>query len=179
MKCDEVKPACGPCAKGNRACLYGALPSELDRADQALLDGNNQSPKAEHSSKSVPADSSIESPDRSRSHASFSRTDANAVAKRTSFSDTVEDRPSSKQWPATPTDDSLQAFSPQSSYSNSTGYGTEVAPLRWFGLLAGDAVQGTLDLPSLEGLSDAALAQRYELHRDGAPTQVGSLTVMA
>lgn len=56
--------------------------------------------------------------------------------------------------------------SPQSNYSNSTGYGTEVAPLRWFGLLAGDA--GSLDPTSLETLGDAALARRYELHPDGA-----------
>lgn len=61
----------------------------------------------------------------------------------------------------------MSITSPQSSYSTSTGYGTEVAPLRWFGLLAGDAANGNLDLPSLENLSDAALAQRYQLHPDG------------
>lgn len=64
-----------------------------------------------------------------------------------------------QQWTPTATvDDTLQIPSPQSNYSNSTGYGTEVAPLRWFGLLAGDAANGSLDLPSLDNLSDAALA---------------------
>ena len=177
MKCDEVKPVCGPCAKGNRACLYGALPSETDATDHAILNDNTPS-NAGNSSRSERAEFSIASPDHRRSHGSFGHPGA-TTAKRASFSDTVENRPSSKQWPATPTDDSLHAFSPQSSYSSSTGYGTEVAPLRWFGLLAGDAAQGSLDLQSLESLSDAALAQRYELHRDGVSNQVCSLIATA
>jgi hypothetical protein len=72
---------------------------------------------------------------------------------------------SEQQWPRTPiAEDALPIASPQSGYSTSTGYGTEVAPLRWFGLLAGDATNGSLDL---EALSDAALAQRHRLHPDG------------
>lgn len=169
MKCDEVKPVCGPCSKGNRACLYGAVPSALDTSGRGVLDSENAPPNADNDPNPLRADSSLVSPGQSTSHSGFSRTAA--TAKRASFSDTVENRPSSRQWPVTPTDDSLQAFSPQSSYSNSTGYGTEVAPLRWFGLLAGDAAQGNLDLPSLESLSDAAHARRYELHRDGVSPQ--------
>jgi hypothetical protein len=65
-------------------------------------------------------------------------------------------------------DDTMITLSPQSTYSSSTGYGTEVAPLRWFGLLAGDA-QGNLDGLSLDSLSDAALARRQEMY----PTQDG------
>jgi hypothetical protein len=65
-------------------------------------------------------------------------------------------------------DDAMITLSPQSTYSSSTGYGTEVAPLRWFGLLAGDA-QGNLDGLSLDSLSDAALARRQEMY----PTQAG------
>lgn len=65
-------------------------------------------------------------------------------------------------------EDTLGITSPQ---STSTGYGTETAPLRWFGLLAGDAVDNSLDLPSLETLSDAALAQRYQVHPDGVTAQ--------
>lgn len=68
-------------------------------------------------------------------------------------------------------DDALQTTSPRSSYSASTGYGTEVAPLRWFGLLAGDAKDVNLDLPSLEALGESALAQRYRLHSDGVSVQ--------
>ena len=173
MKCDEVKPVCGACAKGNRACLYGALPPVFDATDPAILHAERATHEADDYSTPARANSTTASPDRSRSHASFSV--PTAATKRASFSDAVDNRPSSKQWPTTPTDDSLQAFSPQSSYSNSTAYGTEVAPLRWFGLLAGDVAQGTLDLPSLESLSDAALAQRYELHRNGVSTQVGRL----
>ncbi|KAK5112807.1 hypothetical protein LTR85_011141 [Meristemomyces frigidus] len=59
-------------------------------------------------------------------------------------------------------------MSPQSSYSTSTGYGTEVAPLRWFGLLAGDACNGDLECSSLETLGDAALARRF--HSEGVDT---------
>lgn len=62
----------------------------------------------------------------------------------------------------------MSILSPQSTYSNSTGYGTEVAPLRWFGLLAGDAANGSLDLPGLESLGDNALSQRWQAYPDGA-----------
>lgn len=76
-------------------------------------------------------------------------------------------QPASSQWPTTPGgDDALLMLSPHSTLS-SAGYGTEVAPLRWFGLLATDAADVSLDLPALENLSENALAQRYHLHPDG------------
>ncbi|KAF2762761.1 hypothetical protein EJ05DRAFT_432991 [Pseudovirgaria hyperparasitica] len=36
MKCDEVKPVCGPCAKGNRDCVYGHAKSALDARLQTI-----------------------------------------------------------------------------------------------------------------------------------------------
>lgn len=164
MKCDEVKPVCGPCAKGSRPCVYGSLP-EIDTAIQ-----NGQA--RHNSTASVATSASAPSPVNQRSHLSISANSDSRPPKRASFSNNTETRSSSKQWPATPTDDGLQITSPQSNYSNSTGYGTEVAPLRWFGLLAGDAAHASLDLNSLETLSDAALARRYEIHPEGVSTLV-------
>lgn len=142
MKCDEVKPTCGPCAKGNRACVYG--PGSVDEASRS-----NSAPYPSSSDQSTPT------LQQQRSH-------------QGSFSSSTDNRqPTSNPWPTTPTaDDSLHILSPQSTYS-SAGYGTEVAPLRWFGLLATDAADVSLDLPALENLSENALAQRYRVHPDG------------
>lgn len=169
MKCDEVKPVCGPCAKGNRPCVYGSLPPEIDTA---LSDGG----QARHNSTtSIATSASAVSPVDQRSFPSISSSSDIQPPKRASFSINTETRSLSKQYPATPIDDSLQITSPQSSYSNSTGYGTEVAPLRWFGLLAGDVAHASLDLPSLETLSDAALARRYEIHPEGVSSHVSKI----
>jgi len=125
MKCDEVKPTCGPCAKGSRACVYGELPAA--RNSSASETGNTCN------SEFGPAPPP---PCSHQSHPSFSSSTA-----------PTPQVPQTQQWPATPgpatsPEESFHVLSPQSSYSNSTGYGTEVAPLRWFGLLAGDAVDG-------------------------------------
>ena len=141
MKCDEVKPVCGPCAKGNRTCVYGdPLGEAAARGDEGAdytISGAQMSPIQQR------------------------------TAHHASFSSTSDSRPS-QQWPPTPTaGDSLQMTSPQSNYSSSTGYGTEVAPLRWFGLLATDAQDVSLELPSPETLNDHPFAQRSRLHPDG------------
>lgn len=143
MKCDEVKPVCGPCAKGNRTCVYG------DPSTEGTPTRTNTAPYPSTSDQGTPV---IQQ--RHSHHGSFSST-------------TDTRPPTSNRWPTTPTaDEPLQITSPQSTYS-STGYGTEVAPLRWFGLLAGDAKDVSLDLPSLESLGENALAQRYRVHPDG------------
>ena len=143
MKCDEMKPVCGPCAKGNRSCVYAStsVDSTPSRNDTAPY------PSASNQSTQILQ--------QQHSHSG-------------SLSSAAEAGPStSNQWPTTPTvDDALQITSPHSTYSSS-GYGTEVAPLRWLGLLAGDASEVSLDLPSLENLSETALAQRYRVHPDG------------
>lgn len=170
MKCDEIKPVCTPCAKGNRPCVYGPLPTEVETSAQ------NGHPRHD-STTSIATSASPRSPLNQRSHPSISSVSEIAPPpppKRASFSTGTETRPASTQWPATPIDDGLQILSPQSSYSNSTGYGTEVAPLRWFGLLAGDAASASLDPLSLETLSDAALSRRYEIHPEGVSTQVSA-----
>ncbi|KAF2209291.1 hypothetical protein CERZMDRAFT_47195 [Cercospora zeae-maydis SCOH1-5] len=141
MKCDEVKPQCGPCAKGNRPCVYGASVSQI-------LPTARASQQPYYPKPSSPVDER---------------------APRASLSSDQSDTETSKPWPAQSGDDeALHITSPQSTYSNSTGYGTEVAPLRWFGLLAGDAVTGAPDVLSLEVLGDAALVRRHEMFPDGA-----------
>ncbi|EGP91883.1 uncharacterized protein MYCGRDRAFT_67482 [Zymoseptoria tritici IPO323] len=156
MKCDEVKPVCGPCGKANRVCIYGSLP------DNASEDGSvGATPKVHASPISTPNAAPVSSHRRWPSAA-----------------ESLETRPTPRMYPATPAptgDEGMVQLSPQSSYSNSTGYGTEVAPLRWFGLLAGDAAQSNLDTPTLESLSDAALARRQELY----PTQDARLASAA
>lgn len=118
MKCDEIKPTCGPCAKGNRACLYGALPTEGNSASEGANVYDAFSPAATNTSHQ----------------------------HQSSMSTSSEPRLQPHQWPTTSgAEDSLQIMSPQSSYSTSTGYGAEVAPLRWFGLLAGDAANGKIN----------------------------------
>ncbi|KAK3720337.1 hypothetical protein LTR37_003748 [Vermiconidia calcicola] len=70
--------------------------------------------------------------------------------------------------PVTPHgDDALDTTGPRSSFSTSTRYGNDGAPLRWFGLLVGDASDIDLDLPSAETLPENALAQEYQLHPAG------------
>jgi len=142
MKCDEIKPVCGPCSKGGRPCVYGALPTD------SVSTSENENPCGSPSR-----------PVRQLQGSSSSHKEADGR---------IHTKTSQMQWPAISTaEDAVYTKSPQSTYSSSTGYGTEVAPLRWFGLLAGDAANSSLDLPSLETLSDAALAQRHHLHPDG------------
>lgn len=151
---------CGPCAKGSRPCVYGTLPPDLDGRVSSSVSTAPASPvphRPHHASVSSEPPANQPIPPASHHRHSFSA---------------PSERPQSQQPPPTPTDDGLQQItSPQSSYSNSTGYGTEVAPLRWFGLLAGDAATGSLGIPSLETLGDAALARRHELHPDGVSRQ--------
>lgn len=49
--------------------------------------------------------------------------------------------------------------SPQSSLSSV--YGTDVAPLRWFGLLAGDVPYSATEISPLQALGDVASSQNY------------------
>ena len=141
MKCNEVKPICGQCAKGNRTCVYGVLstdstPPRISTA--TFTSGDDQRPP---------------NPPQHSQHGSFSST-------------TDVRQQGLQQGPTTPTaNDTLQITSPQNTYSST--YGTEVAPLRWFGLLVGDAADISLDLPSPESLSESALSQRHRLHPDG------------
>lgn len=59
-------------------------------------------------------------------------------------------------------DDTVQVTSPQSSLGSA--FGTDVAPLRWFGLLAGDVPYDTQEISPLEALGSVASSQRYLQH---------------
>ena len=154
-----MKPVCGPCNRGGRECVYGALPSGDDLSPKASDKRIDPSSNATSGAQHMPG---RPDPPQPTSRPVSDQQPHNGHASR------PEQRTVSQPWPQTPvTDENLQTTSPRSTFSTSTGYGTEVAPLRWFGLLAGDAQNGSLDLPALESLSDAALASRYHLHPDG------------
>jgi hypothetical protein len=59
-------------------------------------------------------------------------------------------------------DDTAQMTSPQSSLGSA--FGTDVAPLRWFGLLANDVPYGAQEISPLETLGSVASSQRYLQH---------------
>lgn len=56
----------------------------------------------------------------------------------------------------------MQVVSPQSHYSASTSYDTETAPLRWFGLLAGDAANVGKDASPNDSLGITALSPQLQ-----------------
>jgi hypothetical protein len=66
-------------------------------------------------------------------------------------------------------DDTVPVTSPQSSLGSA--YGTDVAPLRWFGLLASDVPYDSHEISPLETLGSVASSQRYLQH----PRSVESL----
>ena len=147
MKCDEVQPGpCGPCAKGDRNCVYGVAQIET-------------APSSENGATST--SSGVQIPTIPQQHSS----------RHSLGSSNLDTRPQdSHEWPTSPvTDDSVQITSPQSSYSNlSSRYGTDVAPLRWLGLLAGDASDVSLDLSPLETFNNNSVAQKYQYSHAGA-----------
>ncbi|KAK3683164.1 hypothetical protein LTR37_020503 [Vermiconidia calcicola] len=137
MKCDESKPTCGPCAKGSRNCTY----ANVLRLD--TLEGAGSTTFASTSEQRAPA------------HQQHSRyKDATSRARQ----------PAPQCRPVTPPrDDALEITGPRSSFSTSARHGNDGAPLRWFGLLVGDASDIDLDLPSLDMIPGNALAQRHQL----------------
>lgn len=146
MKCDETRPICGPCKKASRECVYGSANAGLHASRNT---GVGQQCRSSPTPNPAPAD----------------QPQASAPDQRSTFtavsSGTEAISPLIQQWPNTPI--SGETYSPQSAYSSSSTYGVEVAPLRWYSLLAGDvASEASNDLPL--DLSDAAFANRYRGH---------------
>lgn len=143
LKCDE-KPICGPCTRANRECVYG-------RAKPAADDGRS---------------SDMVHQDRSALQAASPRrrSNSNAVPPGT---DTRS--PSLQQW-SDPTF-AGDMCSPQSVLSSSTAFGVEVAPLRWYSLLAGDAATGTHTQGDL--LNSTLAAERQP--QDSTTTQISTI----
>lgn len=140
MKCDEVRPVCGPCTKASRACVYGSL---------------NASPSANR--RQVAHSGSIVSPEPASAHqeATLPASGVDAAAESTATGPLL-----AQQLHSPP-----GVSSPHSVHSNSTAYGVEVAPLRWYSLLAGDAATDSAhSAANLDNLSDAALVHSYGNH---------------
>jgi hypothetical protein len=142
-KCDEVKPICGPCAKGQRPCEYGTPATTVVQAHAP------PSQISEPTTTTSPGNTFLE----------------NRPGDHTRFSPIPPDQELNRPWPDESVDDTVQITSPRSSLGSA--YGTEVAPLRWFGLLAGDMPYDQNRSP-LDTLGDAASSQRYIQHPQGA-----------
>ncbi|KAF2087784.1 hypothetical protein K490DRAFT_40883 [Saccharata proteae CBS 121410] len=107
MKCDEVKPVCGPCAKGSRPCVYNAMPKVTQ--ERASLPGL---PRARWNP-------SVDPP----------QLHGRPPQERSAPGDGPQPQYSSPQ---------EEMYSPQSTLGSGV-YNSELASLRWFGLLADDA----------------------------------------
>lgn len=110
MKCDEVKPQCGPCAKGNRPCVYGPLPPEPDSATAGSV--ASIPPYYAASGAEIPLP--VHDRPRPASVATEPGAQSNVLPEQS------ETR-IGKQWSAAPVDEVTQITSPQSSSSTSTG----------------------------------------------------------
>lgn len=196
MKCDEVKPICGPCSKGNRPCVYNTpaktsgtaqpqqssgassrsaqpapQPSPLEQQQRVLPPQQQQHAQQLHHHHVQPQQAAQQF--RLPSLQQVSQPPAD-MARRQQGSGTVRSSiaaPAQVRWdpsieaPALPagireaqppgegpaagvqqhispplpwTGPQEDTMSPQSTLS-SNPYPAEIAPLRWFGLLAGDA----------------------------------------
>ncbi len=127
LQCDEVKPACGNCAKGSRPCVYLA----------ELTEGHGQT------EFSRPTTGHEDDATRTQRH-----------MQRVSVSNGFKglDSPLQRTIASSLDDgDRMGITSPESRYTAFSSNGAELAPLRWLGLLANDANDVNLDLPVIEG----------------------------
>ncbi|KAF2138750.1 uncharacterized protein K452DRAFT_276488 [Aplosporella prunicola CBS 121167] len=124
MKCDEVKPVCGPCAKGHRPCVYSASVKVRVSLFRPVIRSAILPPPPQ-----VRWDPVRDEPRNYESHAPAQPSPGTGL--------------SLPPW-STPQEDST---SPRSTLS-STPYPAEIAPLRWLGLLADDAGSVTSIGPS-------------------------------
>lgn len=89
----------------------------------------------------------------------------NRPGEHTRFSPIPPDQEGERPQREPSVDDTIPGASPHSSLGSA--YGTDVAPLRWFGLLAGDAPYDTHEISPLEALGSVASSQRYLQHPRG------------
>jgi hypothetical protein len=132
IKCDEQTPHCGPCIKANRPCSYDILP----------IPGQQRS-------SITPHDQEVTRALEESGHGSVIHPLLSASSELQPLG---------------------QEFAPAGAHGpmetaglNGTGHldhEAELAPLRWFGLLAGDASTDAFGLSSLQALGEAAEARR-------------------
>ena len=137
---------CGPCTRGNRTCVYDATFSVSRPARSNTVQ-----------SRSAAAQAPSNQEQHSAQHGSLP---INVESETSTSSPMRVDRVE---------DDSAQMMGPQSTHSTGI-YGTEAAPLRWFGLLATDAADISLDLPTLERQGEDASTQRHSLQPHAVST---------
>ncbi|KAK4957432.1 hypothetical protein LTR10_005395 [Elasticomyces elasticus] len=161
MKCDESRPTCGPCSKARRVCVYGVPQAGDESSDEERPDVQSSSLVA----KQAETQSGLAPEQVSLNHARQAQDDY------TNTNGPGLIPAAGRHWPATPhSEHPVNIASPQSTYSASTAYGTEVAPLRWFGLLAGDIdTDVNLQLPSSDDLTRSL---QYQQQHDGGHTRL-------
>lgn len=148
MKCDEIKPRCGQCVKASRECVYG----------NASAGGNNV--RSIGSSEEQVASQGLARAYQQVHNSPQQSSDLTYAPEGTdSGSPLMQARQTA---PST-----REVHSPQSTYSASTAYGVDVAPLRWYSLLAGDAATETRNTPRFGNLSDVQAAPRFEAYSGG------------
>lgn len=138
MKCDETKPTCGPCARASRECKYSIV--------------NTGVTQKQHPPQSASSHQQTTISPRQRSGSSVTPT-------------SPETRSSLIQQQASPII-AREVTSPHSTYSGSTAYGVELAPIRWFSLLADDATTNVTETSSLENINDTQTLQPCAAHVD-------------
>lgn len=163
MKCDEVKPVCGPCAKGNRPCVYGAITKSS--SNPATSDGEHgvsESPfrNSSDSQRPKPRFNEAVQPQGSWNvSASQAFHPVAPAAAESSRHDNVGADPRLNPPISWASFEEAHITSPQSTFS----FNSEVAPLRWFGLLADDADIRSESISDhrTEAGSDVAAAANY------------------
>ncbi|KAF1984965.1 hypothetical protein K402DRAFT_122573 [Aulographum hederae CBS 113979] len=139
LKCDEVKPVCGPCARGPRACSYEVKKKDppplktIDSESSSNLPLRGPPPavplktESSHESIYVGIDPSLRNQTQQR-------------APATPYSTSGRSRSSSYTQPNIPDHQgsSVRSVSPRSSVSINTACSPDSASRRWLGLLASD-----------------------------------------
>ncbi|THW27306.1 hypothetical protein D6D25_06211 [Aureobasidium pullulans] len=139
MKCDEKRPTCSACVKSKRECIYGTTREPQRRTDSPAINSaavnsppvtqeprhGIQLPEINNSNLQPNLGADQPRPGEVGRALHLMQPGINATGFGTQF-------------------DGPQTSSPQSSLSGGAAYPADVAPLRWFGLLAGDATDADL-----------------------------------
>ncbi|PYH65899.1 Zn(II)2Cys6 transcription factor [Aspergillus vadensis CBS 113365] len=139
VKCDEARPQCGPCAKGQRDCVYG---SSYESGPPNI--GDRQTPIASHSPPSSHLTTQVHLHEPLRvlvdvcQHEDASAHRASATASPRGQHSSATPHVGLHQHSHVSPSASIHDFAPSPATDSSVS--TRLAPLSWFELLANDAV---------------------------------------
>ncbi|KAI5206606.1 hypothetical protein E4T38_03786 [Aureobasidium subglaciale] len=142
MKCDEKRPTCSACFKSKRECIYVTTHDRQGRHE------SDESRPSAIASPALPRESAFEGAQYVEAGAIRPPPDVlPSLPYQEDHGRALHIAPPGVHAPdfARQRDDH-QTSSPRSSLSGSTAYAADIAPLRWFGLLAGDATNAEWNL---------------------------------